>query len=112
AFGDALFEGQVNSSGPLNFNMIVTSYQHSYGNVYSAPTDVYEAQFAPTADALLPNANGISSVYSQGLLPQNALFSNIPPTPAYASITPATQPASLAPIFALGFGTPNLVTNA
>jgi poly(3-hydroxybutyrate) depolymerase len=112
AFGDAIFEGQVNTSGPLNFNMLVTSYQHSYGNVYAAPTDVYEAMFAPTADALLPNPNGISSVYAQGQLPQNALFNNTPPSPAYAAITPATQPANLAPIFAQGFGTPNLVTNA
>jgi poly(3-hydroxybutyrate) depolymerase len=112
AFGDAIFQGQVNSSGPLNFNMLVTSYQHSYGNIYAAPTDVYEAQFAPTADALLPNAAGISAVYNQGQLPQNALFNSTPPAPAYAAMTPATQPANLAPIFAQGFGTPNLVTNA
>ena len=41
-----------------------------------------------------------------------ALFSSTPPDPSYAAQTPATAPAVLAPIFALGFGTPFLVTNA
>jgi len=112
AFGDAIFAGDVNTSGPLNFNMLVTSYQHSYGNVYSAPTDVYETQYAAAADELLPNANGIGFVYSQNELPTNALFNSTPPSPAYASLTPSTTPANLAPVFAQGFGTNNLVTNA
>jgi hypothetical protein len=112
AFGDAIFEGEVNNSGPVNFDMLVTSYQHSYGNVYSAPTDVYEAQYAPSAFELLPSAAGVSTVYNQGQLPQNALFNSTPPSATYAAMTPATTPANLAPIFALGFGTPNLVTNA
>jgi hypothetical protein len=112
AFGDAIFEGEVNSSGPLNFNLLVTSYQHSYMNVYTAPTDVYTPQYAPTADELLPSAMGISAVYNQGQLPQNALFDSTPPSSAYASMTPATTPANLAPVFAMGFGANALVTNA
>ena len=112
AFGDAIFEGQVNSSGPLNFNLLVTSYQHSYMNVYTAPTDVYGPQYAPTADELLPSSMGISAVYNQGQLPQNALFDSTPPSSAYASMTPATTPANLAPVFAMGFGANALVTNA
>jgi hypothetical protein len=112
AFADAIFEGQVNTSGPLNFNLLVTSYQHSYMNVYMAPTDVYAPQYAPTADALLPSAMGISAVYNQGQLPQNALFDSTPPSAAYASMTPATTPANLAPVFAMGFGANALVTNA
>jgi hypothetical protein len=112
AFGDATFEGEVNTSGPLNVNLLVTSYQHSYGNVYTAPTDVYEAKYAPTADELLPSTTPISMIYSQGELPQNALFNSTPPSPAYAAMTPATMPANLAPVFAQGFGTNNLVTNA
>lgn len=112
AFGDAIFEGEVNTSGPLNFNLLVTSYQHSYMNVYTAPTDVYAQQYAATADELLPSASGISAVYNQGQLPQNALFDSTPPSPAYASMTPATTPANLAPVFAMGFGANALVTNA
>jgi hypothetical protein len=112
AFGDAIFEGQVDMSAPANFNLVVTSYQHSYQNVYSSPTDVYEAQYASTADELLPSATAISAIYANGQLPQNVLFNSTPPSPAYAAMTPATTPANLAPSFALGFGTPDLVPNA
>ena len=112
AFGDAIFEGEVNTSGPPNLNLVVTSYQHSYSNVYSSPTDVYETQYAQTADELLPSSVGISTVYSQGQLPRTALFNSTPPSSSYAAMTPATTPANLAKIFAQGFGTNNLVTNA
>ena len=111
AFGDAIFLGEVNTSGPANFNLVVTSYQHSYQNVYSAPTDVYEAQYAPTADELLPSNTAISAIYANGQLPQNVLFNSTPPTAAYAADTPATTPANLAPTFAQGFGASDLVTN-
>jgi hypothetical protein len=112
AFGDAIFLGEVNTSGPANFDMLVTSYQHSYQNVYSAATDVFAAQYAPTADELLPSTAGVSSVYANGQLPQNALFSSTPPSPAYAANTPATTPANLASSFAQGFGTAGLVANS
>jgi hypothetical protein len=39
------------------------------------------------------------------------LFSSTAPAPEFAAETPATQPAALAPIFAMGFGSPDLVTN-
>jgi len=55
---------------------------------------------------------GISAVYNQGQLPQNALFDSTPPSAAYASMTPATTPANLAPVFAMGFGANALVINA
>jgi hypothetical protein len=45
-------------------------------------------------------------------LPSSVLFSSTPPAPEFASITPATTPAPLAPIFALGFGSGDLVNNA
>lgn len=112
AFGDAIFEGEVNTSGPLNVNLVVTSYQHSYMNVYANPTDVYEAQYAAGADELLPSTTPTSTLYSEGRLPQNAVFNSTPPSPAYATMTPATQPAKLAPIFAQGFAPSHLVTNA
>jgi pimeloyl-ACP methyl ester carboxylesterase len=112
AFGDAIFMGEVDMSAPANFDLLATSYQHSYKNVYTSPTDVFEAQYASGADELLPSAIAITAIYSNGQLPQNALFNSTAPSPAYAAITPATMPANLAPSFALGFGTNNLVTNA
>jgi pimeloyl-ACP methyl ester carboxylesterase len=112
AFGDAIFMGEVDMSAPANFDLLVTSYQHSYKNVYTSPTDVFEAQYAAGADELLPSTSAITAIYGNGQLPQNALFNSTAPSPAYAAMTPATMPANLAPSFALGFGTNDLVTNA
>ena len=112
AFADAVFMGEVTDSAALNLVLLASSYQQSYGNVYSTPTDVFETQYATGIETLLPSTTPLSTLYSQGKLPQNAVFSSSPPAPQYASITPATVPAELAPIFALGFGSGNLVTNA
>jgi len=116
AFGDAVFEGEVGSSETENVVLLTTSYQHSYGNVYANATDLFEAPYAAGADELLPSTTPISTLYSEGKLPQSALFSSTPPAPQYAALTPATplatQPANLALVFAQGFGTGNLVTNS
>jgi hypothetical protein len=112
AFGDAIFMGEVSGRAPLNVSLIIESYQHSYGNVYKAATDVFEAPYAPGIESLLPTTVGASALYSSGKLPQDQLFSSTPPSPDYASMTPATTPANLAPVFAIGFGTNNLITNS
>jgi hypothetical protein len=112
AFADAIFMGEVDGGAPINFTLIVSSYQHSYGNVYSSPTDVFSPQYAANIASLLPTTTTRADLYSQGLLPQYALFSNTPPAPQYAAMTPATTPADLAPAFALGFGSSPLVANA
>lgn len=111
AFADAIFEGQVSLSGVVNFTLLATSYQHSYGNIYSNPTDVFESKYASGIDAILPSTTAVSSLTSQGRLP-SALFNSTPPAAQYASMTPATAPANLAPAFAQGFGSDNLVTNS
>jgi dienelactone hydrolase len=111
AFGDAIFLGEVNASATLNFALVTPSYQHAYGNLYANPTDIFEAQYAAGIPTLLPSATAISTLYAQGALPQSVLFSSTPPAPAFAAETPATTPAALASIFAMGFGTPDLVTN-
>ncbi len=112
AFGDAIFMGEVDGGATINFTMIVSAYQHSYGNVYGTAADVFSPQYAAHIASLLPTTTSRSDLYAQGLLPQYALFSNTPPAPQYASMTPATMPADLAPAFALGFGPSPLVTNA
>ena len=112
AFGDAIFMGEPNGSAVLNFVLVATSYQHSYGNIYNNPTDVFSPQYATNIASLLPATTTTSNLYAQGLLPQNTIFDSTPPAPQYASITPATTPANLAVVFALGFGPNPLVTNA
>jgi len=112
AFGDAIFMGEVNLSAPVNFILVISSYQHAYGNLYSNPTDVFEAKYATGIDSLLPSTTDLNTLYAQGSLPKSALFNSTPPAPEFASITPATVPANLAPAFAMGFGADNLATNS
>lgn len=112
AFADALFEGEVDMSGPVNVTLLVSAYQHAYGNVYTATTDVFAPSYATGIDSLLPSTTQISVLESAGKLPANALFSSTPPVPADAAFTPATAPTNLASVFAAGFGTTFLVTNA
>jgi hypothetical protein len=111
AFVDAVFLGEVNASATVSSTMLVTAYQKAYGNIYSSPLDVFEAQYAVGIESLLPSTTPRAELYAQGKLPQNALFSSTPPDPTLASITPPTIPAQLAPTFALGFGAANLMTN-
>jgi pimeloyl-ACP methyl ester carboxylesterase len=112
AFGDAIFQGQVSASAPLNVTLLITSYQHAYGNLYSTPTDIFESTYATGIDTLLPSTLSAGDLYNQNKLPNSVLFNNTPPDPEFASMTPATEPTDLAPVFAKGFGQPNLITNA
>jgi poly(3-hydroxybutyrate) depolymerase len=111
AFGDAVFQGQVNLSAVPNIVMLISSYQHAYGNLYSNATDVFAAPYAAGIDMLLPGTVGPGQLENEGKLP-GALFSSVAPDPSFADFTPATEPANLAPVFALGFGTPFLVVNS
>ncbi len=112
AFVDAVFEGEIGGGAPIVATMLLTAYQNSYGNIYTAPAEVFSPQYAPGIDSLLPTTLTRSELYAQGKLPQYVLFSSTAPAPAYTSMTPATSPADLAPVFALGFGTGNLITNS
>jgi hypothetical protein len=112
AFVDTIFSGQVNASGPVSAALLVTAYQKSYGNMYASPGDVFEPQYVNGIENLLPSLTPRSDLYAQGKLPLTALFDATPPDAQSANITPATLPANLAPVFALGFGSGNLVTNS
>lgn len=112
AFGDALFLGRVSRSAVANFALLSRSFQRSYGTLYSNPTELFEAKYATSAETALPSESDVPTLVSQGVLPRDALFSATPPSEQYAAITPATEPAALAPVFAQGFGADFLVTNA
>jgi hypothetical protein len=112
AFVDAEFDGEVSGGAPVVATLLITAYQHSYGDIYANATDVFAAQYAPGIGTLFPSTMSRSQIYAAGLLPQTALFNSTPPSAAYASITPATAPANLAPVFAQGFGPAGLITNA
>ncbi|NMM82510.1 alpha/beta hydrolase [Acidovorax sp. SRB_14] len=112
AFGDAVYYGNVNLGATVFTPLLATSYQKAYGNIYSQPSDIYEAAYATGIETLLPSLTPVATLFSQGKLPQTALFSSTPPAPIFAGITPPTTPPELAPLFALGFGTNNLINNA
>jgi hypothetical protein len=112
AFVDAIFEGRVGAGETRSAALLFPAYQKSYGNAYTTPDEIFEAQYASGIESLLPSTTSLSTLYAQGKLPQHALFSSTPPDPAYADITPATEPAKLAPTFARGFGSDNLIRNS
>jgi hypothetical protein len=116
SFGDAIFYGDVNLGSTEFAPLLISSYQHAYKNVYQAVTDVIEPAYATGFDMLLPGMS-FSTLVEQGKLPLTQLFSSTPPAPGFAPITPPTttsQPGitpGQAELFALGFGTNNLITN-
>jgi len=112
AFVDAVFFGEVNGDAPISSTLLLTAYQRAYGNIYADAVDVFEPQYATGIDSLLPSTTPRSQLYAQGQLPEYVLFSSTPPTPAFADITPPQTPASLAQVFALGFGAGNLLQNS
>ena len=117
AFGDALFFGSVDLGSTEFAPLLTTSYQHAYGNIYSATTDVYSATYATGIDTLLPSTTPLATLYSTGRLPLTALFdSTTPVIPGQPALTAAlavpndpTNPDT--PLFQLGFGNPYLIDN-
>jgi acetyl esterase/lipase len=111
AFGDAVFFGSVNIGSTEFAPLITTSYQEAYGNLYTEPSDIYEPQYAPNMFELLPSSTPIDTLFANGALPETALFSNSTPViPGNPQLT-ALLAIPSNPVFAIGFGTPNLITN-
>jgi hypothetical protein len=110
AFADAVFYGQVNIGSTVFTPLLVTSYQNAYGNIYHNLTDVYEASYAPKMANVLPSITPLNTLFSNGTLPQTELFNSITPVTGNATLDGALAvPAN--PLFAIGFGTSNLVNN-
>jgi hypothetical protein len=110
AFGDAVFYGHVNIGSTIFTPLLVISYQRAYGNIYKALTDVYEANYAPKMADVLPSTIPLATLFSNGTLPQSALFNVIPPVTNNVTLNTALE-VPTDPVFASGFGTNNLVTN-
>jgi Prolyl oligopeptidase family len=129
AFGDAIFYGDVDIGSTIFAPLISTSYQHAYGNIYTATTDVYSTQYASGIDTLLPSATPIDTIYANGQLPELALFNSttpvvtIPNNPTLSTVltdalavpgsalNPGIPNDPRTPLFASGFGSPGLITN-
>jgi hypothetical protein len=122
AFGDAIFFGSVNLGSTVFGPLLTTSYQHAYGNIYTAPTDIYSSTYATGIDTLLPSTTPIDTIFTSGLLPQTALFNSTTPTTLGGQPLPPPLPQLLAvpvvdpnnpvtALFAAGFGSPYLLLN-
>jgi len=122
AYLDAIFYGNVALGSTAFAPLTTNSFQKSYGNIYTTPADIYEANYATGIESLVPGDYDFTTVYSSGKLPQTALFSSTAPTapaglPAIVqgTLTAATAPfttgAATDALFNAGFGTSNLINN-
>lgn len=123
AFGDAIFFGSVNLGSTVFAPLLANSYQHAYGNVYSAATDLFSTPYAATAVTQLPSPISIYTIFQEGLLPETALFDSTTPVvsiPGQATLSaeltaalglPSDPANPDTPLFDLGFGSPFLITN-
>ncbi|MDI3382055.1 alpha/beta hydrolase family protein [Xenophilus aerolatus] len=71
---DYAFSGWPALGSTVFVPMITTSWQKQFGNVYNSTSDIYEAQYAPTIETLLPSLTPLSTLVGAGKLPQTALF--------------------------------------
>ncbi len=110
AFVDAVFFGNVDLGSTVFTPLVTTSYQNSYKNLYSATTDIYETTYASGIDTLLPSTTPINTLIADGKLPQTALFNIVTPVTPNAQLN-ALLAVPSNPLFALGFGPSNLITN-
>lgn len=106
AFSDVIFSGTVDIGATLFLPLLTTSYQHAYGNLYNATTDIYAAQYATGIDTLLPSTlYDETTLFTQGKLPQTALFDSTPAAPYNTLLPPITSGA-------FGFGTSYLMLDS
>lgn len=122
AQGDATFYGNVNAGSTIFTPLLTASYQKTYGNIYTTPSDLYEAAYASGIETLLPGDYNFGNVFSSGKLPQLALFSSTPPTapagsppslqPTLNAISPPVTGSATDALFAAGFGSGNLIKNS
>jgi predicted esterase len=84
-FGDELFGGAPRDGATVIVPTIINAGQHASAALYRTPSDVYEAQYAPTIADLVPGTLGAGDLVSQGKLPATALFAagSMPQTPGY-----------------------------
>lgn len=98
--GDATFAGSPNAGGTVFLPMITTSWQKSYGGLYSTPSEVYEDKYAATIETLLPGSLSFSELFTKGKLPALALFAK------------DSLPGPSSPAFAAFFGDGNLIKSS
>jgi predicted esterase len=122
-FGDAIMLGNVDFGSIVFAPLLTSSYQMTYGDIYTTPTDVFSAQYATGITHVLPSNQPLLALFAERLLPETALFNST--TPTVDDLTAAGVPSQSAPsiatlmavptnnaLYASGFGSQYLINNA
>jgi hypothetical protein len=75
-FGDVVYSGQVNLGATIFTPLVTTSYQKSYGNLYTTTSSIYAPQYATGIESLLPSTTSLTGLITTGKLPQTCMFEN------------------------------------
>lgn len=78
-FGDTVVSpgGVVNAGATLFLPLMLTSYQKSYGNIYTTPSEAYQAPFDKTSEDLFPTDTPVATLITEGKLPADATFTKL-----------------------------------
>jgi alpha-beta hydrolase superfamily lysophospholipase len=69
-FGRLINEAQQINAGAVLFTpLLLTSYQRSYGDVYTSTAQAYNAAYASTIESLLPSTSSVNELIGLGRLP-------------------------------------------
>ncbi len=120
AFGDAIMYGNVDLGSTVFTPLLTTSFQRSYGNIYTTVGDVYESAYATGIEGILPSTTSLTDLFTTGKLPQLQLFHDTDWTNLLGNAqlegaldVPAINPAvPVTALFHAGFGPNNLVKDS
>jgi acetyl esterase/lipase len=73
-FGDAVYAGNVNVGATIFSPLLTTSFQRSYGDIYTTPSQLYNPQYATGIESLLPSTTSLTGIITTGKLPQTCMF--------------------------------------
>jgi hypothetical protein len=78
AFMDTIMGSGPVAAGALVFApMLLTSFQASYGNVYTQLTDVFQSPYAATAERLFPTDTAVDTLMAEGKLPADPTLTKL-----------------------------------
>jgi Secretory lipase len=73
-FGDVVYGGTVNAGATLFSPLLTTSYQKSYGDLYTTTSALYAPAYATGIESLLPSTTSLTGLITSGKLPQTCMF--------------------------------------
>ncbi|MES2160389.1 MAG: prolyl oligopeptidase family serine peptidase [Pseudomonadota bacterium] len=81
---------QLGADAMLDLTLQFTAWQKAYGNLYAAPTELYQPAYAASMETLAPTLLPINRLIATGKLPPHLLANDMP---GYAGLPAAEQAA-------------------